>query len=283
MSFIRLFDSENKKDPASQQEETPLESNRTPSESSFAQNEAETAVEKIVTVEGAQPFYERDNRAFRIQRISQANEFWNEYEKQRPNTPFLRYVFDNKLQALEALLSVTCIHEAADTGHLICTEPITVGCYRTIDGRYEAFLAGEKLTYKVWSEATEKFSSGSGKYRNQHKPETQERYKRQKSASQQVAFKKEYYQIELTCTKFYRIFEASTTQAAWAFLLHRENVITDHKRFIHVETPEGIICRDANGVHRLGADEYSANTDQTETTSPLEAGPDEKEKEVVQT
>lgn len=266
MSSIRLFDSEKKRkgsDP--QQEETPSGSNITPSKPLAAQNEAAFAVEKIVTIEVTGPFYEKDNRALRIQRLSQADEFWNEYEKWRPNTPFLRYVFDNQPQAIEALLSISCIHQAVDTGHLICTEPITLGCYRIIDGRYEAFLAGEKLTYRIWSEATEKFSSRHGKYRNQLKPETQERFKLKKTASKQVAFKKEYYQLELTDTKFYQIFEAPSTQVAWAFLLRRENVITDRKRYIHVETPEGIICRDANGVYRLGQDEDSGTVNKSET------------------
>ena len=260
MSFKRLFDPEKKRkrsDP--QQEETPLGSNTTPSNPLAAQNEAAFTVEKIVTNEVTGPFYEKDNRAFRIQRLSQANDFWNEYEKRPFNTPFLRYVFDNQLQAIEALLSITCIHQAVDTGHLICTEPITLGCYRIIDGRYEAFLAGEKVTCNTWSEATDKFSSRHGKYRSQLKPETNERFKFMKSASEQVVFKKEYYQLDLTATKFYQIFEAPNTQVARVFLLGRENVITDQNRYIHVETPEGTICGDASGVHKLDQDKDSGH------------------------
>jgi len=260
MSFKRLFGSEKKgkrSDP--QQEETPSGSNTTPAKLSAVQNEAAFAVEKIVTNEVAEQFYEKDNRASRIQRRSQADDFWNECEKWTSNTPFLRYVFDNQLQAMEALLSLTCVHQAVDTGHLICTEPVTLGCYRILDGRYEAFLAGEKLSYRLWSEATEKFSFRHGKYRNQLKPETYERFKFHKSASEQVVFKKEYYQLYLTDTKFYQIFEAPNTQVARVFLLGRENVITDRNRYIHVETPEGTICGDASGVYKLDQDEDSKN------------------------
>lgn len=256
MSLIRLFDSEKKGRSDPQREETLSESNTTMTKPLTDQNKAENA-----PIEAVGPFYEKDNRALRIQRFSQAEEYWNEYEKRRPNTPFLRYVFDNQLQAIEALLSITCIHQAVDTGHLICTEPIILGCYRIIDGRFEAFLAGEQLTYRTWAEATEKFSSRRGKYRNQLKPATQERLKFKKSTPEKVAFKKEYYQIGLTDTKFYQIFEASSAQVAWAFLLDRENVITDRNRYIHVETPEGIICRDADGVHRLQEDEDSGTFD----------------------
>jgi len=195
-------------------------------------------------------FYEKDCQAVRIHRLSQANDFWSEYEKWRPTIPFLRYVFDTQLQALEALLSVTCIHQAEDTGHLICTEPITMGCYRLIDGRYEVFLAGEKLDYKTWSEATEKFSSSCGQYRNQLRPETYERFKRQSQADL-VVFKKEYYEINLTDTLFFQIFEASSFVAAKNFLLRHENLITARNRYIHVITPNGTLCRDISGIYEL--------------------------------
>ena len=198
----------------------------------------------------AESFYEKDNRAVRINRFSQANDFWSEYEKWRPTIPFLRYVFDTQMQAIEALLSVICIHQAEDTGHLICTEPITMGCYRLIDGRSEVFLSGEKLTYKTWSEATEKFSSHRGQYRNQLRPETYERFKSQSQADQVVLIK-EYYEVNLTDTQHYQVFEASSLLAAKNFLLRHENVITARNRYIHVVTPKGTICRDINGIHEL--------------------------------
>ena len=278
MPLKRLFDSEKKRkrsDP--QQEETLSGSNTMLSNPLAAQDEAAFGTDKIVTNEVTGPFYEKDNQALRIHRLSQADEFWSAYENWRPNIPFLRYVFDNQHQALEALLSITCIHNAEDTGHLICTAPITLGCYRIIDGRYEAFLAGEFLTYSIWSEATEKFSSHHGKYLNQLKPETNERFKLQKSASQQVIFKREYYQLDLTDTKFYQIFETTNTQVAWVFLLRRENVITDRTRYIHVETPEGIICRDANGIHRLEHNKDSGTVEKSETDSTLNIGHDVRE------
>ncbi|MEW6670793.1 MAG: hypothetical protein AB1427_03770 [Thermodesulfobacteriota bacterium] len=193
-------------------------------------------------------FYEKDNRAVRIHRLSQANDFWSEYEKSRLNIPFLRYVFGTHLQAMEALLSVTCIHQAEDTGNLICTEPITLGCYRTTDTRYEVFLAGDKLTYKTWSEATEKFTALRGQYRNQLRPETYERFKSQSQADQ-VVFKKDYYEVSLTDTKYYQIFEASRLLAARNFLLRLDNVITAPNRFIQVVTPKGTLSRDIDGIH----------------------------------
>ena len=193
-------------------------------------------------------FHEKDNRAVCIYRLNQASDFWADYEKSRPNVPFLRYVFDTQLQAVEALLSVTCIHEAEDTGHLICTEPIIMGCYRTIEGRYEVFLAGDQISFRTWSEATEKFSHRGGQYRNQQRPETYERFKNQSKAGQ-VVLQKEYYEISLAETNYYQIFEASSFAAAKNFLLRPENVITSPRHFIHVLTPKGTFSRDIDGIH----------------------------------
>lgn len=193
-------------------------------------------------------FYEKDNQAVRIHRLSQANDFWSDYENSRPSIPFLRYVFDTQLQAIEALLEVACIHQAEDTGHLICTEPIIMGCYRLIDGRYEVFLAGELLSHKTWSEASEKFSSRLGQYRNQRRPETYERFKSHSQADR-VVFKKEYYELTLFDTRHYQVFEASRLLTAKNFLLRIENVITDRNRYIYVVTPNGTLWRDMDGIH----------------------------------
>lgn len=222
-----------------------------PPEPAAAADEERPASDEAITEKSpSQSFYEKDNQAVRIQRLSQANDFWSEYEKRRPAMPFLRYVFDTQLQAEEALLAVLCIHRAEDTGHLICTEPITMGCYRLVDGRYEVFLAGDKLNPRTWSEATEKFSAAGGHYLNQLRPETYERFKNF-SQGDQIVSKKDYYEITLAGTTHYQVFEASSLMTAKNFLLRPENVISDPDRFIHVVTPKGTLCRDIDGIHEL--------------------------------
>jgi hypothetical protein len=250
MPFNRLLKFGKKNKPIDlPQAETLPGSTAAPSEpSTAAVEEPASSDETIIRNAPAGSFYEKDNRAVRINRLSQADDFWAEYEKWRLTIPFLRYVFDTRLQAVEALLSVTCIHQAEDTGHLICTEPITMGCCRMLDSRYEVFLAGEKLTYKTWSEATEKFTSHRGQYRNQLRPETYERFKTQSQADR-IVFKKEYYEVTLTDTHHYQVFEASSLLAARNFLLRQENVVAARNRYIHVVTPKGTVCRDMNGIH----------------------------------
>lgn len=250
MPFNRLFKFGEKINPIDlPQAQTLPESTAVPPEPSAAAAEETASSDETITRNApAGSFYENDNRAVRIHRLSQANDFWAEYEKWRPTIPFLRYVFDTRLQAMEALLSIACIHLAEDTGHLICTEPVTMGCYRMLDGRYEVFLAGEKLSYQTWSEATEKLSSHRGQYRNQLRPETYERFKTQSHADR-VVFKKEYYEVTLTDTKYYKVFEASGLLAAKNFLARPENVVAVRNRYIHVVTPKGTVCRDMNGIH----------------------------------
>jgi len=229
--------------------ETTPGSNAAPSEPPVAAvQEASHSAENSAENEMDGLFYEKDNCAVRIDRISQANDFWYEYEKSRPQIPFLRYVFDTQLQAMEALLSVTCIHQAEDTGLLVCTEPITMGCCRMLDSRYEVFLAGEKLTYPTWSEATEKFSARHGRYRNQLRPETYERFKSLAQADH-VVLEKEYYELTLTETKHYQIFRASNFVAAKNFLRQNENAVTAPHHYILVKAPKGTIIRDIDGIH----------------------------------
>lgn len=230
-------------------------------ESSEAQVEPEkktlAPAENIEENETEQSFYEIDNRAIRIQRLSQANDFWSEYEKSRPQIPFLRYGFTTELQAIEALLSISCIHRAVDTGQIICTEPITLGWYRNVDGHYEVFLAGEKLTYRVWSEASEKFKLLKGRYYHQLRPETYERFKG-KFQDDQVVFKKESCELGPEETKHYLVFESPRLLAAKNFLLRQENIITEPNRYIYVVTPKGIVFRDRDGIHESAETRFPA-------------------------
>lgn len=198
---------------------------------------------------GDKVYLERDNRAVRIQRLDQALEFWNDYEHARPGWPYLRYAFDTRLQALEALESVSCIHPARDTGFLICTEPLVFGCYCMPDGSYEVLLAGEQMTPRTWSEAAEKFQAHHGRYRSQQRPGGSEKSARPASASQSVVFVKDYYQMDLSRTRYYRCYEAAGKEAARAFLWRRENTINHPDHAIVVETPDGTFYRDIDGIH----------------------------------
>ncbi len=51
--------------------------------------------------------------------------------------------------------------------------------------------------------------------------------------------------------KHYKIFESSRLVTAKNFLLQPENVITARNQYIHVQTPNGTLCRDMDGIHEL--------------------------------
>jgi len=200
----------------------------------------------------AATFYERDNRATRILRPGLADDFWRQYRDRRLKVPFLKYVFDSESDAVDALLSIGCIHRAGDTRHLICTEPIVMGCYRTVENRYEVFLAGEALSHAIWSEAVRKFSDHSGRHRDQLKPETDESHK-DSTGIQQVVFEKEYYELGPEGKRFYKVFRAPSVLAARSFLLQKENVIMVRNRSILVEAPEGTLCSDVDGIRDMSS------------------------------
>ncbi len=203
-------------------------------------------------------YYEKDNCALRIQRLVDALDFWNDYEKERAGIPYLRFAFGTRFQATEALESLSCVHRAKDTGHLVCTEPVTLGCYRTADGSYEVFLAGEQLSPRVWSEAVEKFPAFHGRYRSQHKPDSSPKKTGPQPASRSVTLKKEYYQLDVDRTRYFRIFEAAAKESARAFLRRRENNINHPDHTIVVETPDGTFYRDINGIHAEADDKNEA-------------------------
>lgn len=204
--------------------------------------------QEAVEEQPAETFYERDNRAARILRLSQADDFWRRQQNRRSKVPFLRYVFESEIEAVDALLSLSCVQRAVDTGNLLCTEPITLGCYRTLENRYEAFLAGKELRYAIWSEAVQKFSDHRGHHRDQLKPETDDSYK-DRPGIHEVVFEKEYYQMGPEGTHFYQVFKAPSVPAARAFLQQHENMIMVPDKSILVEAPEGILCRDMDGIH----------------------------------
>ena len=238
--FFRSRDKIKENNPKAQDESTELNTSSSPS--------LQPPVQESVEKQRAGLFHERDNRATRILRLSQADDFWREHRDQIPKVPFLRFTFSSESEAIDALLSIGCIHQAGDTGNLLCTEPIVMGCHRTIENSYEVFLAGEELSYATWSEAARKFSDHHGCRRDQLKPETGDS-DRGGSDTRQVVFEKEYYQMGPEGTSFCKVFKASSLPAARSFLRRRENVIMVRNRSILVETPEGTLRGDSDGIH----------------------------------
>ena len=95
---------------------------------------------------------------------------------QKDHEPILFYLFGTKEKAFEALSAVSCMATAKDSGKLICKEILTYGVFPAEDQdgsrTWGALLAGESLTYDLWSEARECFKRKNIKKYNVQKPQT---------------------------------------------------------------------------------------------------------------
>ena len=109
---------------------------------------------------------EKDNMGTRLDTKDLAIAYWMyERKNMERKDPFLLYVFDNREQAKSALLKLSCIHVAADSNNLICTEPLIFGYY-SISDSVEAMICGDDLTIDLWEEAKLNFEKFGGKVKN---------------------------------------------------------------------------------------------------------------------
>ena len=159
------------------------------------------------------------------------------------------YEFVDGKAAREALLEVDCIHEAADTGNLICTEVLVFGVYQRNDRKYEAVLLGKGLSHERWAAARESFLRHGGRCKSEREPEqTQAAPAPTKAAwPESVVFLEEQRRQMLGQTMIYRVHRAPDAESAKAFL--ERNPVTEEHLYLVVETPEGSFCRDRLGIY----------------------------------
>ncbi len=115
-------------------------------------------------------FKDAENSGMRLTDVTDANTHWMLVRTSGRVEPGLVYVFHRLIDAREALLGVSCIHVAEDSGALISTEAITFGCYELNDGNYEAVVCGEELRPELYEEAVRSFTRHRGKPKYQRAP-----------------------------------------------------------------------------------------------------------------
>ncbi len=202
-------------------------------------------------------FCEKDNLGIRIRSMTEADSenFKNapfEKEAQQQFQPYIRYLFTSGEDARDALLGLNFIHEAEDTGNLICTEPLTFGYYRLENGKYEAYIGGRHLTLPFWKAARESFAVHNGRIKNEQRPDTEFnlKYERGMTLSERVTKIREYSQLNSGQTEFYSIYEAPNGIIAQAFLKQKQNMVTKSDWYIIVKTPDGDFWRDIDGIYQ---------------------------------
>ena len=199
--------------------------------------------------ERAKSYTERDNKGTRHDTLDIASSYWTARLVSAKKDPFVMFTFDNDGDAQKALLELPCIHVAQDTQKLICTEVLIFGCYKTEQGKYEAVVCGDDLTYALWQQAKESFAKNGGQRKNDLEPEKRATPVKAKEAKPaKVKFVREDRVQQYGATMIYRVHKAPDAASAKAFL--EQNPVTKQFYYIVVETPEGNYCRDIQGMYK---------------------------------
>jgi|GEM_PF-4520094 len=160
--------------------------------------------------------------------------------------PFVLYVFSSEVGARNALLELDCIHEAKDSGKLICTMPLIFGYYQTEGEQYEAIIAGENLSHDLWRGSKEVFEKHGGRRKNDQEPEKQPVPKTQKTErpKDRAKFVRKY----TTGGSTYEVYECDDVEEAIEFL--RTKSVERERYYVLVETPVGNWGMDIKGLYK---------------------------------
>jgi len=197
-------------------------------------------------------FREKDNMGTRHDSENIASAYWMARITSPKKNPFVIYSFDTGQAAKEALLELPCIHEASDTGNLICTDVLIFGYYKTEAGTYEAIVCGDDLTHELWAQAKQSFVKHGGKPRGDGELEPKKKAAPAKKPAPKkkgkVVFVREDRQSRMGVTFIYRVHKGPDAATAKEFL--EQNPVSKQFYYIVVETPEGNYCRDIQGMYK---------------------------------
>ncbi len=203
--------------------------------------------------QGSEPkLTEADNIGTRHDNMQKASAFWLAYNSRSRVEPHLLYSFQHENDARQALLSLDYIHQAQDTGKLICTKPIVFGVYGDAEASFEAVLCGKALALEQWQNAKAIFEKHGGILKSEEKPTKTDdsvSQKKEDVALDQVKFKSEQSKPGAFGTmNTYVVYTAPNSATAQAFL--EEQKVTENFYYIVVETPEGNYGRDLEGIYQ---------------------------------
>jgi hypothetical protein len=194
-------------------------------------------------------FSERDNVGTRQHTFDQAVTYWSMRNMRQKFDPFVLYVFSNEAGARNALLELDCVHEAKDSGKLICTKPLIFGYYRTEGGQYEAIIAGENLSHELWQKAKESFERRGGRRKNDQEPEKQAAPASNKSRDLgKVALVRKYTDKNRLGNPTYEDYKCDDTELAKEFLMTKS--VDKEYYYVTVQTPMGTWGIDVKGLYK---------------------------------
>lgn len=193
-------------------------------------------------------YYEKDNMGTRQDTFDKAATYWTARRQLVKKPPFVLFVFNHEKDARDALLELPCIHNAADSNQLICTDVLIFGYY-PISGSFEVILCGEDLTYELWEQARNSFIRHGGTLKNEEVPNKKEIAQSHTPVQlDSVKFVKEQHVKDQYGDTVYQVYEAPDADTAKDFL--SRNPVDKQLFYIVVETPEGNYGRDINGIYK---------------------------------
>jgi len=203
-------------------------------------------------VSGERMYNERDNKGMRVNTFEQSMSYWMVERMQNTRKdPFVYYVFKNSNDPHKAMLDLPFIHQAADTGKLVCDELFRFGYFPVSNngvftGEYDAFIAGADLTYDQWENIHATFTRYNGTKKNDLEPD--KTAKGVSTAGNGNAANVSFVREDSDGTSVWRVFRASGKADAMAFLSQQQ--VTRPLYYIIVETPDGNFGRDKDGFYQ---------------------------------
>jgi HEAT repeat protein/uncharacterized protein YndB with AHSA1/START domain len=202
------------------------------------------------TLSSKELFYEKDNLGTRQDTTEKAISYWKgrRWQAKKEPDPFVLYTFKTEKDAKAALLELSCIHEAKDTGNLICTETLDFGYYN-LGSEYEAIICGVDLSHELWEIANASFAKHGGIKKNDLEPKLNTKtITTEVPSDDQVIFLREDRVNDAFGLTIYRVFKGPNAASAKAFLQKQQ--VTKKLYFIVVETSEGNYGKDINGIYK---------------------------------
>ena len=195
-------------------------------------------------------YAEKDNMGSIMDSVDTANGYWAARNTNQAFEPFVLYEFRNEKAARKSLLELDCIHEASDTGKLICAEMLTYGYYLTEKGVYEAILCGDELSHELWTQTNNVFAKNGGTLKNKKEPARGPKTERLTSSAEvsEVTYVGEEKHDKMGQTMIYHVYKGQDEASAKEFL--KKNPVTKMLHYIIVETPDGSWGRDVSGIFK---------------------------------
>ena len=200
-----------------------------------------------------QQYLEKDNVGTRIDSEKKSQNWTNAWELQgKPQIGSIYYGFDKKSDAYVAMLEIPCIKKTTDTKQLICLEVLQFGVYfESNPNRWIACLMSSSLTMQTFNNAKKSFKKHNGQEVSSSRPNQKNVKSHPPKASKSTASDVKFIRnIDLSKqggigTK--KIYKAPNKAIALAFLKKKQ--INDSFFYIEIETPEGWVGKDKEGVY----------------------------------